>query len=64
MLGGLPSIPELSQKEVLHFLEAHRLSGHGLGWIDVHLLASATLADMPLFTLDAQLAAAHTRVGR
>jgi predicted nucleic acid-binding protein len=62
MLGGLPSVHALSEDEAMHFLEAHRLHGHGLGWIDMHLLGAAVLADVPLFTLDVRLAAAHARV--
>jgi hypothetical protein len=64
MLDGLPSVPALSHDEATHLLDAHRLHGHGLGWIDVHLLAAATLADTPLLTLDARLAAAQVKVAR
>jgi predicted nucleic acid-binding protein len=62
MLRGLPSVATMSHDEATHFLEAHRLSGQGLGWIDIHLLGAAILADIPLVTLDARLAAAHARV--
>ncbi len=64
MLAGLPSVPALSHDEAMHFLDVHRLAGRGLGWIDVHLLAAAALADLPLWTLDARLAAAHVRVAK
>jgi predicted nucleic acid-binding protein len=64
MLGGLPSVHELSHAEAMHFLETHRLQARGLGWIDVHLLAAAVLADVPLFTLDARLAAEYEKVAR
>ena len=36
-------------------LQDRRLSGRGLGWIDVHLLASALLSEASLWTLDAPL---------
>lgn len=36
-------------------VEARRLMGMGLGFIDVHLLASARLAGIPLWTRDLQL---------
>jgi hypothetical protein len=34
------------------FLETHRLAGRGLGWIDIHLLASAMLSGATLWTVD------------
>src|SRR5215469_7583024 len=56
-LTALPQAPVASHEEVLAFLDAHRLMGRGLGWIDVHLLASAKLARLPVWTLDKRLAA-------
>lgn len=41
--------------EVLLFVERHRLMGRGIGWIDAHLLASACLARLPLWTRDRRL---------
>ena len=64
MLGGLPTLQSLSHDEAVHFLDAHRLHGHGLGWIDVHLLAAAALAEVPLWTLDRRLMAAHATVSK
>ena len=64
MLAGLPAVVTLSHDEALHFLQARRLEGHGLGWIDVHLLAAAALADLPLWTLDRRLAAAQAQVAK
>jgi predicted nucleic acid-binding protein len=37
------------------FLERHRLYGRGVGWVDLHLLASAILANCPLWTVDRAL---------
>lgn len=48
--------------EVLHFIEQHRLIGIGLGYIDVHLLASALLSGMPLWTRDKKLREAAVRL--
>lgn len=62
MLAGLPTANTLSHDEALHFLNSHKLAGHGLGWIDVHLLAAAALADVPLWTLDRRLVAAQAQV--
>ena len=58
LLERLPQVPEVSHDEALGFLHSHRLSGRGLGWIDVHLLAAAALSRLPLWTLDRSLAAA------
>ena len=58
LLNALPKVPMVDHEEVLDFVTAHRLSGHGLGWIDVHLLASAQLARIPFWTLDKRLASA------
>ena len=55
LLQSLPSIPEVAHEELLLFVERHRLMGRGLGLIDVHLLASAQLATIPLWTLDRRL---------
>jgi len=42
-------------EEVSHFVEKHRLIGIGLGYLDVHLLASALLSGIPLWTKDKTL---------
>jgi predicted nucleic acid-binding protein len=39
-------------EEVLKFIGNHQLMGKGLGYIDVHLIASAVLTDVPLWTFD------------
>jgi predicted nucleic acid-binding protein len=54
-LAELPQAPLASHEEVIAFVEARRLMGCGLGWIDLHLLASATLAKMPFWTVDKRL---------
>lgn len=59
-LTALPQAPVASHDEVLAFLETHRLMGRGLGWIDVHLLASAKLGRLPFWTLDKRLEAVVT----
>jgi len=63
LLQSLPSSPLIEHSEVLEFVDAHRLSGRGLGWVDMHLLASARLARAPLWTLDKRLAAAAADLG-
>ena len=59
LLQDLPQAPVASDGEVLAFIEARALMGRGLGYIDVHLLASAALgADTQLWTRDRRLAEA------
>jgi predicted nucleic acid-binding protein len=63
LLQSLPSPVLIEHAEVLEFVDAHRLFGRGLGWVDMHLLASARLARVPLWTLDKRLAAAAADLG-
>jgi hypothetical protein len=62
LLSELPQVPIAEHEEVLVFVESNRLVGTGLGWVDVHLLASAALASLPLWTRDRRLAAAAARL--
>jgi predicted nucleic acid-binding protein len=55
MLKALPEAHLLDQEEVMSFLEARRLYGRGLGWVDVHLLASTLLTGCFLWTFDKPL---------
>jgi len=41
--------------EVVQFIEDHKLMGKGLGYIDIHLLMSAMLTTISLWTLDKRL---------
>ena len=63
LLGRLPSVPVVENEEVMTFVERHRLMGRGVGWVDVHLLASAALAGVPLWTADRRLAAIARSLG-
>ena len=54
-LRALPEARVAEQEEVLRFLEARRLYGRGLGWVDAHLLASTLLTGCTLWTLDQPL---------
>ncbi|PMR74922.1 type II toxin-antitoxin system VapC family toxin [Billgrantia endophytica] len=57
LLSNLPVAPRASDSEVLAFIEANRLMGRGIGFIDAHLLASTALAaDTRLWTHDKRLA--------
>ena len=56
-LGHLPAMPVAMHSEVLFFLERNRLSGLGVGYVDLHLLAAVALAPpMRLWTRDRRLA--------
>jgi predicted nucleic acid-binding protein len=61
-LAVLPTTPIIEYQEVLTFIETHKLFGQGLGWIDVHLLASTTLQHVTLWTLDQPLRNAARRL--
>ena len=49
-------VPSVGHEEVVTFVRSHKLHGRGIGWIDAHLLASALVADMSLWTADEHLA--------
>jgi len=55
LLASLHKAALLEEEEVLEFVETNKLHGRGVGWIDVHLLSSALLTGVPLWTLDRQL---------
>jgi predicted nucleic acid-binding protein len=58
LLMRLPSAPAATHDEALAFLETRGLMGRGIGFIDVHLLASVALAaPARLWTWDKRLAA-------
>jgi hypothetical protein len=63
LLQTLPRVIPARHVEVMTFLENHRLMGKGLGYIDMHLLASAVLTEAPLWTLDKNLNAAAAKLG-
>ena len=63
LLKALPMAQQASDEEVLYFIETHRLMGLRLGLIDVHLLASALLSGIPLWTLDSPLRKAACELG-
>jgi predicted nucleic acid-binding protein len=59
-IGRATPVPH---REVIDFVQARRLHGRGLGWIDAHLLASALVERIVLWTADAALAAAASDLG-
>jgi predicted nucleic acid-binding protein len=64
LLQDLPASVVAESEEVLGFIERHRLHGKGIGYVDVHLLASVTLTDgAKLWTRDKRLHAAADELG-
>jgi hypothetical protein len=47
----------------MRLLEIHRLAGIGLGYVDIHLIASTLLTGTPLWTRDQALARAAEKLG-
>jgi len=58
LLQSLPIAPTIEFEEFLFFLDRNHLMGKSIGFVDVHLLASAQLAGMPLWTADKKLKSA------
>jgi len=63
LLSALPPVAVADHDEVLALTTRARLAGRGLGWIDLHLLASARLSHAPLWTLDRRLERAAADLG-
>ncbi len=55
LLKELPSTVVAEPEEILTFIENNHLMGRGLGYVDIHLLASALLTQVSLWTLDKRL---------
>ena len=55
LLKALPMASIAEHDEVVQFLHERRLYGRGLGWIDMHLLASVILSNATLWTTDRAL---------
>ncbi len=47
-LQALPMATHAEHEEVMQFIENYGLMGKGLGYMDLHLLASALLTKVPL----------------
>lgn len=62
-LKTLPSAILASHEEVARLLEERQMCARGLGWVDLHLLASAMLSHCRFWTLDRRLALASEQIG-
>jgi predicted nucleic acid-binding protein len=62
-LSELEPTPTLEFDEYMQFIDQNRLLSIGIGFVDVHLLASAILADVTLWTADKRLHKAALDLG-
>ena len=62
-LQELPMVPLIEFNEYRFFIDEHDLNGKGIGFVDIHLLASAKLAQVKLWTEDKRLNTAAIKLG-
>ena len=55
--------PVVPHPDVVAFARHRKLHGRGVGWVDVHLLASALVAGLQLWTTDPALATIAKELG-
>jgi predicted nucleic acid-binding protein len=55
--------PVVPHADVVAFVRDRKLHGRGVGWVDVHLLASALVGRLELWTVDPPLAALAEEFG-
>ena len=58
LLQSLPMVPTIEFDEFLFFIDKNYLMGKGVGFVGVHLLASAQLTGVLLWTADKRLKSA------
>ena len=63
LLQLLPLASQAKHEEVIEFIENNNLMGRGLGYIDMHLSASARLTGVRLWTLDKKLDETNRELG-
>jgi predicted nucleic acid-binding protein len=63
LLQALPMAVSAEHGDILRFIEDNRLMAKGLGFIDMHLLASALLSGLQLWTLDKRLRQVALKLG-
>lgn len=63
LLQDLPTVTQAEHSEALQFIENYGLMGKGLGYIDIHLLASALLSKVAFWTFDKKLNAISQKLG-
>lgn len=63
LLTSLPQAIVVEDWQVLAWIERHALHGQGIGYIDAHLLASASVSEAKLWTRDKHLNACAKALG-
>ena len=63
LLRLLPPATLANHEEILQFIEENRLMGKGLGYVDVHLSASAVLTGVQMWTYDRRLNETNEALG-
>ena len=63
LLQVLPLANHAEHEEAMLFIENYSLMGKGLGYIDMHLIASAILTKVPIWTLDKKLKEVSAKLG-
>lgn len=67
VLGALQDLPQAAMAtdaEVLHFIDRYKLFGRGIGYADIHLLASVQMnAGTALWTHDRRLHSVAVKLG-
>jgi predicted nucleic acid-binding protein len=56
-------VPTIPHEDVVEFARHRGLHGRGVGWIDIHLLASAIVNRMTLWTVDPRFSAMAAELG-
>ena len=62
LLKSLPSAPVPEFDELMFFIDENQMMGIGIGFVDVHLLASAQLSESFLWTADKKLNSAAIKL--
>jgi len=55
LLNDLPLTDILDHDDIMEFIEYRKIMNKGIGYVDVHLLASALVSETPLWTFDKAL---------
>ena len=63
LFRNLPQAVVASHEEVMTLIEQESLMGKGLGYVDMHLLASSILSGCQLWTKDKRLVAVMKEIG-
>ena len=59
----IPQASTVAHREVVEFVRNRNLHGRGVGWIDIHLLASALVGRLFLWTADYRLSVLAAELG-